>query len=82
MQDGSRQKGQGVNIATNCFCFEDCQLLANILSNKFSLKTSIVKTGYPNQWRISIWKESMSSLSKIVSPYIIPEMQYKLAGYI
>ena len=23
------------------------------------LKTSVVSEGYPNQWRISIWKESM-----------------------
>ena len=43
---------------------------------------SIIKTGVPNQWRISIWKESMLLLTQIIRPYIIPEMEYKLAGYL
>src|SRR5947209_8253559 len=38
----------------------------------------VVKTGFNNQWRISIWKESMPQLAEIVGPYIIPEMAYKL----
>ena len=80
MQDGSYQKGQGVNIATNCFTLEECNFLATILTNKYKLKTSVIKTGFPNQWRISIWKESLPLLRKIVNPYFIPEMKYKL-GY-
>ena len=82
MQDGSRQKGQGISIASNSFTYKDCIFLANILTNKYNLKTSVIKTGTVDQWRISIWKESMPLLSQIVSPYIIPEMEYKLAGYI
>lgn len=80
MQDGSFQRGQGINIATNSFTFEDCKFLANILTIKYNLKTSVIKTGAPNQWRISIWKESLPLLSNIVSPYFIPEMEYKLKG--
>jgi ubiquinol-cytochrome c reductase cytochrome b subunit len=80
MQDGSFQRGQGLNIATNSFSYEECKFLANILTNKYNLKTSVVKTGAPAQWRISIWKESLPILSKIVSPYFIPEMVYKLKG--
>lgn len=78
MQDGSFQRDQGVNIATNCFTYEECEYLASILTNQYKLKTSVVKTGVPNQWRISIWKQSMPILSEIVSPYFIPEMEYKL----
>jgi hypothetical protein len=48
MQDGSRQKGQGISIATNSFLHEECLYLAQILSSKYELKTTIVKTGYPN----------------------------------
>jgi hypothetical protein len=81
MQDGSRQYGQGLNIATNSFNYNDCEFLAKILTKKYKFKTSVVKTGVPNQWRISIWKESMPLLVQTVKPYIIPEMQYKLAGY-
>ena len=78
MQNGSYQKGQGVNIATNCFTLEECNFLATILTNNYKLKTSVIKTGFPNQWRISIWKESLPLLRKIVNPYFIPEMKYKL----
>jgi ubiquinol-cytochrome c reductase cytochrome b subunit len=78
MQDGSYQRGQGVYIATNNFSHEECLFLASILSNKYNLKVSVIKTGTEGQWRISIWKKSMAQLKKIVSPYFIPEMQYKL----
>jgi hypothetical protein len=54
MQDGSRQKGQGINLATNCFTKQECIFLEKILSDKFNLKTTVVKTGYPNQWKISV----------------------------
>lgn len=80
MQDGSFQRGQGISLATNSFTYEECNYLACILTNKYNLKTSVVKTGVPNQWRISIWKESMPILINIVSPYFIPEMEYKLYG--
>jgi hypothetical protein len=82
MQDGSFQKGQGIFIATNSFTFEECKMLALILSNKYGFRTSVIKTGHLYQWRISIWKESMPLLAKIVGPYIIPEMEYKLKGYL
>ena len=54
MQDGSRQHGQGLNIATNYFKYNDCKFLANILTKKYYFKTSVIKTGVPNQWIISI----------------------------
>ena len=78
MQDGSYQKGQGINIATNSFTFKECEFLACILTKKYNLKTSVIKTGTPNQWRISVWKESMPKLIELLEPYFIPEMKYKL----
>ena len=56
--------------------------LCNILKDKYNLKCTVVKTGFPNQWKISIWKESMADLVAIVKPYIIDEMKYKFIGYI
>ena len=82
MQDGSRQAKQGINIATNSFTFQECTFLCNILKDKYNLKCTVVKTGFPNQWRISIWKESMTDLVAVVKPYIIDEMKYKFIGYI
>lgn len=60
---------------------EECTFLCNILKEKYNFKCTVVKTGYNNQWKISIWKESMISLSSIVKPYIIDEMKYKFRGY-
>lgn len=80
MQDGSYQKDQGINIATNCFTFDECNFLSTILTQKYKFKTSVIKTGSPDQWRISIWKESLPLLRQIINPYFIPEMKYKL-GY-
>jgi LAGLIDADG DNA endonuclease family len=48
MQDGSFQKGQGINLATNSFTYEECKFLAIILTNKYKLKISVIKTGIPN----------------------------------
>jgi hypothetical protein len=49
MQDGSRQKEQGISLATNSFSKEDCIFLAKILQDKYALKTSVVKAGFDNQ---------------------------------
>ncbi|EKM73853.1 hypothetical protein AGABI1DRAFT_49066 [Agaricus bisporus var. burnettii JB137-S8] len=78
----SLQKGQGVFIATNSFTYEDCKFLALTLTQKYQLKTSVVKSGKPNQWRLSIFKESMPRLAELVGPHFIPEMEYKLKGYL
>ena len=78
MQDGSYQKGQGINIATNSFSYEDCNFLAKILTNKYNLKTSVIKGGKPHQWRISIWKESLPRLIELVEHHFICEMKYKI----
>lgn len=81
MQDGYRQIKQGITLATNSFTYEDCVMLSEILSKKFNLKYTVVKTGTVNQWKISIWKQSMPILVKVVRPYIIKEMKYKFTGY-
>jgi len=49
MQDGSRQKKQGINIATNSFTFEECKFLSDILNRKYKLKSTVVKPGRINQ---------------------------------
>jgi ubiquinol-cytochrome c reductase cytochrome b subunit len=82
MQDGSRQSNQGIYIATNSFTYEECDYLCKILEKKYKLRATVVKTGHVNQWRISIWKESMVTLVSIVKPYIIDEMKYKFKDYI
>ena len=78
----SRQKNQGITLATNSFSHKDCLYLSNILSEKYELKTSVIKAGHVDQWKISIWKQSKPDLVSIVKPYIVDEMKYKFIGYI
>lgn len=82
MQDGSRQMGQGISIATHNFTYDECLILCGILHRKFNLKCTVIKSGHIGQWRISIWKQSMTHLSNLIGPFIIDEMKYKLAGYL
>lgn len=76
------KKNQGITLATNSFTCDDCLCLSKILNGIYGLKTSVIKAGHVNQWKISIWKKSMSDLVSIVKPYIIDEMKYKFIGYI
>ena len=56
----------------------ECIYLVNVLYKNFNLEASVQSAGSKDQYIIYIWKESMNDLSKIVSPYIIPEMKYKI----
>lgn len=77
MDDGTKS-GKSLKFSTNCFTYEDCTKLINILYKKYNLKSSINSAGPPNQYVIYIWKESMLDLIKIVEPYILPSMKYKI----
>lgn len=77
MDDGSRV-GQGLKWSTNCFSYEDCLRLSNVLLEKFNLRTSVQSAGVPNQYVIYVYKESMPHLRSLVKPYMVPSMLYKL----
>jgi ubiquinol-cytochrome c reductase cytochrome b subunit len=78
IMDNGVKVGKGLNLSTNSFSYNDCLLLIKALNNNFNIKASIKLSGKKDQYFIFIWKESMINLKKIVSPYIIPEMKYKL----
>ena len=77
MDDGTKIS-KGLKLCTNSFAYSDCVLLTKVLNDNFSLKSSVQSAGTPNQYVIYIWKESMPLLRTIISPYIIPEMKYKI----
>lgn len=77
MDDGAKVS-KGLKFCTNSFSYSDCLLLVDVLHLNFKLKSSVQSAGVTNQYRIYIWKESMPVLREIVSPYIVPEMKYKL----
>ena len=77
MDDGSKVS-KGLKFSTNSFTYTDCLKLVKVLNNNFNIKASVQSAGSKDQYIIYIWKESMDELRKIVSPYIIPEMKYKI----
>lgn len=78
MDDGCKFKNKGIKFCTNCFTLKEIKFLSNILEKKFTLKTSIHKTGVINQYNIYISKSSMPLLIKLVKPYIHETMLYKI----
>ena len=77
MDDGAKV-GKGLKFSTNSFSYNDCLMLIKVLNDKFNLKATVQSAGSKDQYIIYIWKESMNDLIEIVSPYIIPEMKYKV----
>lgn len=77
MDDGAKV-GKGFKFSTNSFTYDECIYLIHVLYKNFNLKASVQSAGTKDQYIIYIWKESINDLCKIVSPYIIPEMKYKL----
>lgn len=77
MNDGVKV-GSELKLITNSFIYSDVLYLIEILYKKYNLKCSIQKTGNINQYNIYILKESMKDLIKIVDPYIIKCMKYKI----
>jgi LAGLIDADG DNA endonuclease family/Cytochrome c oxidase subunit III len=78
MDDGTLHKNRGLRFCTNSFTLKEVKYLASILENKYSLNTSIHKTGVVNQYGLYIPKSSLENLTKIVKPHLHPTMYYKL----
>ena len=77
MDDGAKV-GKGLKFSTNSFTYSECLILVKALNYNFNIKASVQSAGSKDQYILYIWKESMNDLINIVSPYIIPEMKYKL----
>ena len=78
MDDGTWIKDRGVKLSTDNFTLSEVKLLVHILTTKYKLKVSIVKTGIINQYGIYIPKSNLHILVPIVSPFMHPYFLYKL----
>jgi hypothetical protein len=75
MDDGSRDKGC-VRISTHSFSYSDQLKLQETLKAKFGIKCNIQKA--KDKFWLWIKSESTSNLVRLVKPYFIPNMLYKL----
>lgn len=80
MDDGGKCSA-GLKIATNSFTYNDLKRIIKFLYVKYKLECSIIKTGHDNQFNIYFLKKTMPKLSKLIKPYIVPSMYYKLNNY-
>lgn len=74
--DGSRH-GSGMHIGVYAFTNTDVDKLMFALQDKFNIKCSI-HYNRDKKPRIYIFKESMDTLIKLVKPFFVKEMLYKL----
>jgi hypothetical protein len=80
MDDGS-SLGKGARIATNCFTLEEVNFLCNILKSKYNIIATPNKSGKDKGFILYIHINSMKIFTKIVKPYLLPSLYYKLGSY-
>jgi hypothetical protein len=74
--EGSRAKGGGLYLQTQCFSLIDNVRLINVLIIKFDCKCSIhLQRGLPT---IYISAHSVRKLAPLLVPHMVPSMHYKL----
>ena len=71
-------KSQGVYLCTDSYSIQDVILLMNVLIIRYNLKCTLHKSSNKIGYRIYISRKSLNELKKIVKPYFIPSMLYKL----
>jgi hypothetical protein len=79
MDDGSKINNT-VRIATNCFTYEEVVFLSAVLLKNFNLISKPHKSGKDKGHILYFSSSSMVQFSKIVKPYMLPSMFYKLAA--
>lgn len=78
MDDGAQKwkgKSLGVRFCTDNFLYKDVKKLAHVLSEKYSLKTSLQKKG--SGWRIYVSSYSYEILKTLIFSYFVSSMVYK-----
>lgn len=81
MNDGCKINNS-LKLATNNFTLNENEYLIYLLKSKYNINASIHKTGVKDQFNIYIFVDSMPTLVKLIKPYIIPSMKYKLGEYL
>ncbi len=77
MDDGDWAK-PGVRLSTNIFKLQEVQFLASLLKKNWDLDCTVQKISRANQYSIYIKGKSVIKLTRLVLPYIVPSMHYKL----
>ena len=79
MNDGLRLE-KGTSIGTNCFTFEEVNLLCKILENKYNIIATPNKISKNKGHIIFIHVNSMKLFINLIKPYLLPSLYYKLSS--
>lgn len=79
--DNGTVSGNGLSIATNSFPYKDLCTIQNFLKEKYDLQVSIHKCGVPNQFVLYFHVKTIPKLAKLVKPYFIENIMYKLGKH-
>lgn len=79
MDDGTNELGSGkcAKINSQSFSYSDHEIICRLLRDRFGLEANMNKDR--TYFRIRFYKKSMPKLIKIVRPYILPSLFYKLS---
>lgn len=76
MDDGARE-GRQVRINTQSFSLVENKRLIRILEAKLGISVTINRD--KDRFRLRVKDQSMDKFRKLVSPYLLPSMRYKLS---
>lgn len=77
MDDGAKNRNDGLILNTQCFTKSDTRRLRDCLNKNFALNHVSLQAD-KNGWRLYIQKASTDRFTEIVKPYILPQMEYKM----
>lgn len=78
IQNDGGKVSAGLKIATNCYTLQEVKFLCTIINEKYQLEARPQKASVLNQYIIYFPKSTMSTLSKLIKPYMVPSMWYKV----
>ena len=79
MDDGSVTKSNHqMRISTESFNYKEHLVLKEYLNKKWNINPDIIKSAKPSKFLLYFKAKERDNFFKLVSPFIIPEMQYKI----
>lgn len=77
MDDGSKNRNDGLILNTQCFTKSETERLKDCLSTNFAIDHISLQKD-KNGWRLYVQTASSGHMTKIMRPYLLPCLTYKL----
>ena len=81
IMDNGTPCGHGLKVATNCFKYEDLLNIQTFLKEKYGLIVGLHRCGAKDQFVLYFHVKTMPTLVRLVKPFFVESMKYKLGKY-